>query len=75
MQAQRQLVHHLPQWQVAKQGQPNNQPNSMLGRQLTATDRRFSCPLQSLLNPGTINESSQLIKLIWRLRETLAQCA
>jgi hypothetical protein len=53
----------MPDRQIAKQGQPDDQPHDMLGGQLAPPDRGFARRLQRLLNPGRINQLAQAAQI------------
>jgi hypothetical protein len=75
IQAQVQLLHHLPQWPIAKQRQSDHQPHGMLGRQLAPPDRGFAAGRQRLLDPGGVYQCAEFIKPVWNSGQGIAQRA
>ena len=75
IQAQIQLLHHLPQRPIAKQRQSDDQPHGMLGRQLAPPDGGLAAGLKRLRDPGGIYQYAELIESIRHSGKGLAQSA
>lgn len=75
IQAQLQLLDHLPQGAVAKQGQCNHQPHRVPRGQLASSDGGLAAGGQRLCNPTGVYQRAEFARSIRYSGQGLAQGA